>query len=212
MTKSLQIINPKYAASAVRRDQYPDSGLPEIAFLGRSNVGKSSLINSLCNYRGLARVSGAPGKTQTINYFSAEMREKDGDAVSRLPFFLVDLPGYGFARTGGQKRQMWSNFIGEYVTQSPHLAMLCLLIDLRHPGLDIDLQAYRWLVENHVPLQIVGTKADKLKASEKGKNVAALNRLFPAERGAVAHSSLKKEGSRALLECIFSRLREVSEL
>ena len=75
MAKSLQIINPKYTASAVRKDQYPDSGLPEIAFLGRSNVGKSSLINSLCNYRGLARVSGEPGKTQTINYFSVELRE-----------------------------------------------------------------------------------------------------------------------------------------
>lgn len=212
MAKSLQIINPKYTASAVRKDQYPDSGLPEIAFLGRSNVGKSSLINSLCNYRGLARVSGEPGKTQTINYFSAELREKDGEAVRRTPFFLVDLPGYGFARTGGQKRQMWSDFIGEYVTQSPHLVMLCLLVDLRHPGLDIDRQAYQWLSEHGVPLQIVGTKADKLKASEKRKNMIMLKQIFPTGHDAVVHSSLKKEGSTALLERILMSLDEASSL
>ena len=190
MAKSLQIINPKYTASAVRKDQYPDSGLPEIAFLGRSNVGKSSLINSLCNYRGLARVSGEPGKTQTINYFSAELREKDGEAVRRTPFFLV----------------------GEYVTQSPHLVMLCLLVDLRHPGLDIDRQAYQWLSEHGVPLQIVGTKADKLKASEKRKNMIMLKQIFPTGHDAVVHSSLKKEGSAALLERILMSLDEASSL
>lgn len=212
MARSLQIINPKYMTSAVRKDQYPQSGLPEIAFLGRSNVGKSSLINSLCNYRGLARVSGEPGKTQTINYFSAELREKDEESICRLPFYLVDLPGYGFARTGGKKRQMWSSFIGEYVTQSHHLVMLCLLIDLRHPGLDMDVQAYQWLIENQVPLQIIGTKADKLKASDKGKNMAVINRIFPTEHGVVAYSSLKKEGSKALLECMFDCLRKTSQV
>ena len=128
---SYDIIKAAYATTAVRRDQYPEGNVPEVAFLGRSNVGKSSLINSLCNHRGLARVSGAPGKTQTINYFSAALRRRDEEeGEQRLPFYLVDLPGYGFAKTGGRNRDMWSAFIGEYVTQSPNLCVLCLLVDL----------------------------------------------------------------------------------
>lgn len=200
MTRDLQIINPKYVASAVRKDQYPEFFLPEIAFLGRSNVGKSSLINSLCNQRGLARVSGEPGKTQTINFFSAEIREKDHDEVMRTPLCLVDLPGYGFARAGGKKRQMWSSFISEYITSSSRLRMLCLLIDLRHPGLAIDGQAYDWLAASGVHLQIIGTKSDKLKSNEKKKNLAILDAMFPADSSAVAYSALKKEGREVLLE------------
>lgn len=200
MTRDLQIINPKYVASAVRKDQYPEFFLPEIAFLGRSNVGKSSLINSLCNQRGLARVSGEPGKTQTINFFSAEIREKDHDEVMRTPLCLVDLPGYGFAHAGGKKRQMWSSFISEYITSSSRLRMLCLLIDLRHPGLAIDGQAYDWLAASGVHLQIIGTKSDKLKSNEKKKNLAILDAMFPADSSAVAYSALKKEGREVLLE------------
>lgn len=206
MPQELQIINAKYVASAVRADQYPADGLPEIAFLGRSNVGKSSLINSLCNQRNLARVSGEPGKTQTINYFQSMLRSRGEEREERKPFFLIDLPGYGFARTGGKKKQMWSDFIGEYVTQSPHLILLCLLIDLRHPGLSIDCQAYEWLSRQGVHIQIVGTKADKLSSNEKRKNIAQLNKIFPSVYGAVAYSSLKKDGRNTLLSHIWNAL------
>lgn len=208
MPQELQIINAKYVASAVRADQYPTDGLPEIAFLGRSNVGKSSLINSLCNQRNLARVSGEPGKTQTINYFQSMLRSRGEEREERKPFFLIDLPGYGFARTGGKKKQMWSDFIGEYVTQSPHLILLCLLIDLRHPGLSIDCQAYEWLSRQGVHIQIVGTKADKLSSNEKRKNIAQLNKMFPSVYGAVAYSSLKKDGRNTLLSHIWNALAE----
>lgn len=208
MPQELQIINAKYVASAVRADQYPADGLPEIAFLGRSNVGKSSLINSLCNQRNLARVSGEPGKTQTINYFQSMLRSRGEEREERKPFFLIDLPGYGFARTGGKKKQMWSDFIGEYVTQSPHLILLCLLIDLRHPGLSIDCQAYEWLSRQGVHIQIVGTKADKLSSNEKRKNIAKLNKIFPSVYGAVAYSSLKKDGRNTLLSHIWNALAE----
>ena len=201
---SYDIIKAAYATTAVRRDQYPEGSVPEVAFLGRSNVGKSSLINSLCNHRGLARVSGAPGKTQTINYFSAALRRRDeAEGEQRLPFYLVDLPGYGFAKTGGKNRDMWSAFIGEYVTQSPNLCVLCLLVDLRHPGLAIDQQAYDWLSSAGVPLQIVGTKADKLKANEKNRNLAQLNKLFPSDRPALAYSSLKRDGFGPLAKNLF---------
>lgn len=204
---SYDIIKAAYATTAVRRDQYPEGSVPEVAFLGRSNVGKSSLINSLCNHRGLARVSGAPGKTQTINYFSATLRRRDeAEGEQRLPFYLVDLPGYGFAKTGGKNRDMWSAFIGEYVTQSPNLCVLCLLVDLRHPGLAIDQQAYDWLSSAGVPLQIVGTKADKLKANEKNRNLAQLNKLFPSDRPALAYSSLKRDGFGPLAKNLFERV------
>lgn len=204
---SYDIIKAVYATTAVRRDQYPEGSVPEVAFLGRSNVGKSSLINSLCNHRGLARVSGAPGKTQTINYFSAALRRRDeAEGEQRLPFYLVDLPGYGFAKTGGKNRDMWSAFIGEYVTQSPNLCVLCLLVDLRHPGLAIDQQAYDWLSSAGVPLQIVGTKADKLKANEKNRNLAQLNKLFPSDRPALAYSSLKRDGFGPLAKNLFERV------
>lgn len=204
---SYDIIKAAYATTAVRRDQYPEGSVPEVAFLGRSNVGKSSLINSLCNHRGLARVSGAPGKTQTINYFSAALRRRDeAEGEQRLPFYLVDLPGYGFAKTGGKNRDMWSAFIGEYVTQSPNLCVLCLLVDLRHPGLAIDQQAYDWLSSAGVPLQIVGTKADKLKANEKNRNLAQLNKLFPSDRPALAYSSLKRDGFGSLAKNLFERV------
>lgn len=208
---SYDIIKAAYATTAVRRDQYPEGNVPEVAFLGRSNVGKSSLINSLCNHRGLARVSGAPGKTQTINYFSAALRRRDEEeGEQRLPFYLVDLPGYGFAKTGGRNRDMWSAFIGEYVTQSPNLCVLCLLVDLRHPGLAIDQQAYDWLASAGVPLQIVGTKADKLKANEKNRNLAQLNKLFPSDRSALAYSSLKRDGFGPLAKNLFERVLAVS--
>lgn len=204
---SYDIIKAAYATTAVRRDQYPEGSVPEVAFLGRSNVGKSSLINSLCNHRGLARVSGAPGKTQTINYFSAALRRRDeAEGEQRLPFYLVDLPGYGFAKTGGKNRDMWSAFIGKYVTQSPNLCVLCLLVDLRHPGLAIDQQAYDWLSSAGVPLQIVGTKADKLKANEKNRNLAQLNKLFPSDRPALAYSSLKRDGFGPLAKNLFERV------
>lgn len=208
---SYDVIKAAYATTAVRRDQYPEGNVPEVAFLGRSNVGKSSLINSLCNHRGLARVSGAPGKTQTINYFSAALRRRDEvEGEQRLPFYLVDLPGYGFAKTGGRNRDMWSAFIGEYVTQSPNLCVLCLLVDLRHPGLAIDQQAYDWLASAGVPLQIVGTKADKLKANEKNRNLAQLNKLFPSDRPALAYSSLKRDGFGPLAKNLFERVLAVS--
>lgn len=208
---SYDIIKAAYATTAVRRDQYPEGNVPEVAFLGRSNVGKSSLINSLCNHRGLARVSGAPGKTQTINYFSAALRRRDeAEEEQRLPFYLVDLPGYGFAKTGGRNRDMWSAFIGEYVTQSPNLCVLCLLVDLRHPGLAIDQQAYDWLASAGVPLQIVGTKADKLKSNEKNRNLAQLNKLFPSDRPALAYSSLKRDGFGPLAKNLFERVLAAS--
>ena len=116
------ITQGQYVASAVKKDQYPEADLPEIVFIGRSNVGKSSLINSLTRVTNLARVSSQPGKTQTINFF--EVGVKIAEVEERKAFYLVDLPGYGYAKTGKEKRKIWSKFIEEYLLNSPRLSFV----------------------------------------------------------------------------------------
>lgn len=152
------IIAAQYVASAVKAAQYPEAEWQEIAFLGRSNVGKSSLLNSLTRRKGLARVSSSPGKTQTINFY--ECKAKNGEM--RKTFFAVDLPGYGFAKTAKTNREQWSDFICKYLEHSERLQLICQLIDIRHKPLAIDLECYAWLSTIGVPLLVVLTKADKL--------------------------------------------------
>ena len=124
------ITQARYLASAVRKDQYPAEKKPEFVFIGRSNVGKSSLINSLTRVKNLARVSSQPGKTQTINFY--ELGAKLPDEEERRSFYLVDLPGYGYAKTSREKRKLWSSFIEEYLKTSEQLQFVCQLIDIRH--------------------------------------------------------------------------------
>lgn len=178
--KGWDIIHSKYIASAVRPEQYPHPELTEVAFIGRSNVGKSSLINSLCRRNGLARVSATPGKTQTINFYDLEAkRTLEDETVERQEFYLVDLPGYGFARTGKANRDQWSGFIAKYLSGSDNLAMVCQLIDIRHKPLENDVECYHWLKSCGLMVQIILTKADKLS-----KNVAMSQKaLFRREFG-----------------------------
>lgn len=180
MTKgSWDIIHSKYVASAVRADQYPSPALIEAAFIGRSNVGKSSLINSLCRRNGLARVSATPGKTQTINFYELEAKRMDDGIDERAHFYLVDLPGYGFARTNKSNKEQWSGFISKYLSGSDNLAMVCQLIDIRHKPMDNDMECYHWLLDCGLNVQIVLTKADKLS-----KNAAMSQKaLFKRELG-----------------------------
>ncbi|MGL5206767.1 MAG: ribosome biogenesis GTP-binding protein YihA/YsxC [Acidaminococcaceae bacterium] len=173
------LIKAKYTASAVRPDQYPLPYLEEVAFIGRSNVGKSSLINSLTRRNGLARVSGSPGKTQTINFYELEGKRNYEGIDQRKKFYLVDLPGYGFARTSKENKDQWSGFIRKYLSDSEHLRLVCQLIDIRHKPLDSDIECYHWLMDCGVPVQIILTKSDKVS-----KNVAASQKaLFKRELG-----------------------------
>ena len=198
-----RIIASKYVASAVRPDQYPEGDTVEVAFLGRSNVGKSSLINSLCNHRGLALVSGQPGKTKTINFFTITSKEDISETEERrYEWFLVDLPGYGYAKTDKSNRNIWSSFIADYILQSERLMLLCLLVDGRHPELPIDQEAFNWLREAGVPLQIVVTKVDKLNSKERQQNMRFIKENFPCEAPAIPYSSLKHTGRELLLKCI----------
>lgn len=201
------ITQGQYVASAVQKDQYPEKDLPEIVFIGRSNVGKSSLINSLTRVNNLARVSSQPGKTQTINFF--EVGLKIADTEGRKAFYLVDLPGYGYAKTGKERRKIWSKFIEEYLLHSPRLQFVCQLIDIRHEPMASDVEMLEWLVRNNIPILIVATKADKIGKNARLKNIAAIRRkLGIAELPVLPYSSLKNEGRSDLLDVIGDSLVE----
>ena len=173
------IIRSKYIASAVRADQYPTIRMIEAAFIGRSNVGKSSLITSLCRRNGLARVSATPGKTQTINFYELEAKRTDEGLDERAKFYLVDLPGYGFARTNHNNKEQWSGFISKYLSGSENLGLVCQLIDIRHKPMDSDMECYQWLRDCGLRVQVVLTKSDKLS-----KNAAMSQKaLFKKEMG-----------------------------
>lgn len=195
-----------FYGSAVHKGQFITDGKPEVALIGRSNVGKSSLINSLCGRRNLAYVSREPGKTRTINYYSVQSRRMKGDVEERQDWYLVDLPGYGFAKTSQENRDTWSAFIADYIQRSPDLALLCLLIDGRHPGLPIDLKAFEWLNSLGLPMQIIGTKADKLGKNDLKKNRKELDHLFPSIYPAVMYSALTGDGKDELLAVLEERL------
>ena len=208
MAKDRVIITQgKYIASAVKPEQYPENDLPEIVFIGRSNVGKSSLINSLTRVNNLARVSSQPGKTQTINFFAVGVKIEGVEG--RKAFYLVDLPGYGYAKTGKEKRKIWSKFIEEYFLTSPRLQFVCQLIDIRHDPMASDVEMFEWLVKNNIPVLIVATKADKIGKNARQKNIAAIKRkLGIAEVPVLPYSSLKNEGRSDLLDVIGDSLVE----
>ena len=139
MTKEhWDVIRAEFITSAVRAEQYPKPYLPEVAFIGRSNVGKSSLINSVCRRNGLARVSSSPGKTQTLNFYRLDAKRVTEQAEDRTQFYLVDLPGYGFAKTNHKNKEQWSGFIRKYLEEAPNLALICQLMDIRHNLMDSD--------------------------------------------------------------------------
>ena len=183
----INIIRAKYIASAVKKAQYPEERLKEIAFIGRSNVGKSSLINSLTRVHNLARVSGQPGKTQTINFYelTARFNETGEDKL----FHLVDLPGYGYAKTAQTNRKQWAKFIEEYFLHSEHLQFVCQLI------------------KNNIPVLIIATKADKISRGAVNKQIAQIRKsLGVKEIDILPYSSPKKQGRAELLNVIYEML------
>lgn len=201
------ITQGKYLASAVKKEQYPEQRRKEIVFIGRSNVGKSSLINSLTRVHNLARVSSQPGKTQTINFY--EIGAKIEGVAERQDFYLVDLPGYGYAKTGAERRKTWSRFINEYLLGSEDLQFVCQLIDSRHAPMESDIEMFRWLVENNLPVLVIATKADKLGKNAVAKNIAQIKRqLGIPELDVLPYSSLKNTGRAELLQVIAGCLVE----
>ena len=158
----MEIKTAEFVISNTDIRKCPDSRLPEYAFIGRSNVGKSSLINMLTNRNGLAMTSSKPGKTLLINHF-----------LINNEWHLVDLPGYGYARAGKTMRERLQSIITEYILLRPQLTCLFVLLDSRHEAQKIDLEFMEWLGENEVPFSIVFTKTDKLSRSRVKENIAA---------------------------------------
>jgi GTP-binding protein len=205
MKERVVITEGRYLASAVKREQYPQEKRPEIVFIGRSNVGKSSLINSLTRNRKLAHVSGQPGKTQTINFYDVGMKI-EGEEVRR-DFYLVDLPGYGYAKAGREKRLTWKKFIEEYLLSSDNIRFVAQLIDIRHDPMESDIQMFRWLTANGIPVLPIATKADKLGRDAGRRQVEQIRRaLGVPELDILPYSSLKGEGRSELLDVIADSL------
>ncbi len=158
----MKIFNAHYVESALQFKDLSRSRYPEIAFIGRSNVGKSSLINVLVERKNLAQISKKPGKTRTINIFQTEV---EIDKVKRIINY-ADLPGYGFARTPTKMLQAWKHLIERYIFQRENLVGLILLIDIRHDADPKDIDAIKWISSSRKPFLLVATKADKLNKSE----------------------------------------------
>ena len=158
----MKITSAKFVKSAFNKEHWVTGGKPEIAFLGRSNVGKSSLINSLLLRKGLARTSNTPGRTQSINFF-----------LINDSFYFADLPGYGYARVSKTMRADWGRMAEEYLAERRELALCIQLIDSRHEPTALDIQLNEWLVHHNKPHVIVATKADKLSRNELQKAVKA---------------------------------------
>lgn len=159
--------NAEFVRSYGEYSQLPPPERTEIAFSGRSNVGKSSLINKVLNRKSLARVSSVPGKTATINYYSLEN------------IYLVDLPGYGYAKVAKSDKLRWSGLIEGYLHDDRRLALIFQLIDYRHPPTKDDLQMIDFLIESELPFVIVFTKADKLKKREREERMAGFSQEIP---------------------------------
>ena len=158
----MKITSAEFVKSAFEREHWVTGGKPEIAFLGRSNVGKSSLINSLLLRKSLARTSNTPGRTQSINFF-----------LINDSFYFADLPGYGYARVSKTMRADWGRMAEEYLAERGELALCIQLIDSRHEPTALDIQLNEWLVHHNKPHVIVATKADKLSRNELQKAVKA---------------------------------------
>jgi GTP-binding protein len=151
----MKVTSSDIVISAVKREQYPDTTIPEFALAGRSNVGKSSFINKMLNRRGLARISSKPGKTQTLNFY----------LINEILHF-VDVPGYGYAKVSKSEREAWGRMIETYFTTREQLKAVVLIVDLRHPPTVDDRMMYDFLKHYEIPCVIVATKADKIP---KGK-------------------------------------------
>lgn len=171
----------------------PDNSYPEVAFAGKSNVGKSSLINALMNRKSLARTSSQPGKTQTINYYNVN------DAL-----YFVDLPGYGFARVSGNVKEQWGRMVERYLKKSKQLRAVFLLIDIRHAPSENDRTMYDWICANGYQPILIATKLDKIKKSQIGKQRQLILNTLEAKSGTVLipFSAQTKEGREEIYEIL----------
>lgn len=179
------------AITAVAPSGFPKDGRPEVAFVGKSNVGKSSLINTVLGRKKLARTSKSPGKTRTINFFTVEDK-----------LYFVDLPGYGYAKVSKSESAKWGDMVEGYLQNRPELKMIFLLLDIRHEPSQNDKMLYDWFLHYELPFTLVATKTDKLSRAQVPKHLAILRRGLGAEQTPLPFSSLAKSGRDELWSII----------
>ena len=186
----MRIKRATYVTSLTGNQRFEGEGLPQIAIAGKSNVGKSSLINCLCNQNKLARVSAEPGKTRLVNIF----RINDD-------FHLVDLPGYGYARVSRSMQEDWGQMMDSYLSGSEHLCHILHLVDIRHDPGQHDLQMQAWIQHNQLPCTVIATKCDKLSRAQQQKSILAICRALGVQPWDVLpFSSVTRAGRDELLD------------
>lgn len=197
---SLKIKNATFVKSVLDRGSKPEPALPEVVFAGRSNVGKSSLINCLVNQRNFARVSKKPGKTQTINFFNIDNK-----------FYLVDLPGYGYARRSKVQQDSWDKSIEDYLLNSPELLIILVLIDSKVGVKQNDQQLIEWLDFNQIGFQIVATKADQISRSQQAKQEQRIrdDLALPLTYPILFFSSKDRTGRQELIRLLDNLLSQI---
>lgn len=181
----MKIRSSEMVVSAVNRNQYPTEGIPEIALVGRSNVGKSSTINTLLNRRNFARTSQTPGKTRTINFF-----------LINNEFYFVDLPGYGYAKIAKSEKEKWGTIMERYLQDREELCAIFLLVDIRHEPTNDDVMMYEWIKHFGYNCVVIATKADKISRGQYQKHMSIIRKKLQLDKDEriIPISSLKKTG------------------
>jgi len=189
----LVIKKAEFVSSYVDIISLPVDNLPEIAMVGRSNVGKSSLINKVVNRKNLAKSSSTPGKTRTINYY-----------ILNSEWYMVDLPGYGFARVSKAEREKWGRMIEKYLSNRGQLRGVVQLLDIRHPPTENDIMMKQWLEHYEIPILLVATKTDKVSRNEKNKNIAVIKKTLnlSPDQLPIAFSAESGEGLAEVKEAL----------
>ncbi|MGN1282672.1 MAG: ribosome biogenesis GTP-binding protein YihA/YsxC [Limosilactobacillus sp.] len=192
----MEVHNVDLTISAVRPDQYPKTNYPEVALVGRSNVGKSSLTNVLINRRNFAHTSSQPGKTQTLNFYAVEDQ-----------LYFVDVPGYGYAKVSKKERERFGQMIEQYLTQRDQLRGAILLVDGRHAPTADDVSMYQWLQYYHIPTLVVATKIDKVKGNTWNRQESLIKKTLglTASDQLVLFSAVNKTGKDAVWQWIDER-------
>lgn len=195
----MKITSSKFVISAMRRSQYPTDGLPEFMLVGRSNVGKSSFINTITNNKKMARVSNTPGKTRHLNFY-----------LLNDSFYFVDVPGYGYASVSKKEQRKFGLMIEEYLEKRSNLVRTYMLVDLRHKPSDDDILMYKYLKYFKLPVTIVATKLDKLSKNKREKAASLVLKTLELEKGDtfVMLSNVTKEGKDKILNEIEDLVEE----